>query len=258
MRCLLPLLLTCVLAPPADAGAWTQKQGEGLVIVNLSASSASERFDADGNPIPDRLFEKIEARAYVEYGLRDWLTLTAQPEWRRKRRGNIAETEGLGRVDLGARARLWRQGGHVASAQFSVRAPGGSDELPAIDGADERWEVGARALYGYGFRVWERNGFVDLQMGYRHRFGDPADELRLDATVGFELREGYQLIVQSFNALGLGAGGGFLDDREHKAALSGVWRLTARWSVQAGAFTTVAGANALRDTGYFGAIWFSF
>ena len=254
-----PFLLALLAATgPAHAGAWTQRQGEGLVIVNLSVSSATERFDEQGRAVPDLQFEKIEARAYIEYGLRDWLTLTAQPEWRQKRRGTVAETSGLGRLDFGARARMWTSGGHVASVQASLRAPGGSDDLPATDGADQLWEVDARALYGYGFRVWERNGFVDLQLGYRHRFGAPADEVRLDATAGFELREGYQLIVQSFNALGLGAGGDFLDDREHNVALSGVWAITERWSVQTGAFTTVAGANALREFGYFGAIWFRF
>jgi predicted acetyltransferase len=34
-----------------------------------------------------------------------------------------------------------------------------------------------------------------------------------------------------------------------------VWDFARNWSVQAGGIATVAGANTLRERGYFAAIW---
>ena len=44
----------------------------------------------------------------------------------------------------------------------------------------------------------------------------------------------------------------------HKAQGSVVYRLNERWSVQAGAFATVAGHNALKERGVVTALWYDF
>ncbi len=46
----------------------------------------------------------------------------------------------------------------------------------------------------------------------------------------------------------------FTDDRQHKAQLSVVWDVTATWSIQLGAFSTV-GQEQWRERGALVAIW---
>ena len=256
------LTLAWVAAPePAQSGAWTQKKGEGLVIVTLAHSEADQRFDAIGAKRDQKDFRKTELRSYVEYGLTDWATLLAQPEWRIKEIGDGPgeQVSGFGRADIGLRLRLWQKKGWVGSVQGSVRAPGGGDPLAPANGGDTEWELDGRLLLGRGMQVLERNAFFDMQLGYRHRFGDPADELRLDLTSGIDVMPKLLAMVQSFNSVSIGTPqGDFLSTREHKIAASAVWRVDESWSLQIGGLMTPSGQNAIDERGLFVSVWRKF
>ncbi len=248
-------------ALPALAGAWTLPEGDGQIIVSLSHSFADERFSAIGEEGRATEFEKTEVRAFVEYGLKDWLTLHAQPEWRHKSTGSaFGETvRGLGRLDFGARVRVWRNDVSVISVQGVARMPGTSNRLAPANGGDTDWELDGRLLYGKGYTILGRNAFTDTQLGYRVRFGDPADEVRLDMTAGIDVTPEILALLQSFNSMSVGkATGGFLSTREHKVSASLVYRIDEDWAVQAGVQGTLSGQNTLKERGFTLGIWRSF
>ncbi len=250
-----------IATPPAHSGAWTQSKGKGLVIANIAHSGADRRFDDVGNSVAIRDFRKTEIRVYAEYGLTDWATLIAQPEWRHKETGpdRGEEVSGLGRVDAGMRLRVWKNDTSVFSLQASGRMPGASDRLAPANGGDTDWEADARLLYGRGFPVFGRHAFTDMQLGYRFRFGDPADELRLDLTTGIDVTPKILALFQSFNSVSVGtAKGPFLPTREHKLSAGVVYRFDEAWSLQAGGLLTVGGRNTIEERGIILGLWRSF
>jgi len=258
---LLTVLGVTVSSQGAKAAAWTQPKGKGLIITTLAYSFAENNFDDNGSLEDRSRFEKLELRPYLEYGLRDWATLVAQPEFRFKSLGDGPgeEVTGFGRADLGVRIRLKQIGPWVLSTQGSVRAPGARDDLAPANGGDTEWELDGRALAGRGFEAFGRHAFVDLQLGYRHRFDDPPNELRFDLTTGIDLTDKTQVFLQSFTTISTGSGDNIFEGSDdNKVSLSGVWKVTPVWSLQAGVLQTVIGRNALQETGGFFAIWRSF
>lgn len=252
------VLVVLAAADSALAGAWTLGRGDAQSIFTAAYSYASDAYDDDGNTVAIRPIEKIEIRALAEYGVTDDVTVFAQPEWRSKSRGDES-VEGFGRFDFGVRGRVWYDDFSVASVQGSIRVPGASDKLAPLNGGDTEWELDARALYGRSFTFLERHGFVDVQAGYRHRLGDPPDELRLDFTVGLEIVEATLSMVQSFNSLSVGSGGQpYRQTQEHKIAVSTVYRFKPPWSFQIGGISTAYGRNVVREQGVFAAVWAEF
>lgn len=240
------------------AGAWTLPQGSSQVIVTAAYSSADEMFDDNGKAVANETFEKYELRGYGEYGVTDWATVVLQPEFRSKRQGDARE-DGFGRVDLGLRLRVWQSDFAVASVEAAISAPGQSGSLVPLNGGDTDWEFDLRALYGRGFDIGWRHGFADLQIGYKHRVGEPADEVALDLTLGLDVTGDAFAMLQSFNRVSVGsADAPFGKTYEHKVALSGVYRLGDDWSVQSGVQLTAFGRNVLKERGVFAAIWKKF
>jgi len=254
----LAILLLFGVSSGARAGAWTLPEGDAQVIVTTAYSFANDAFDGDGESVVIEPFEKFEIRGFAEYGLTDWATLVFQPELRLKGQGDD-QSNGLGRFDLGLRTRVWQSDYAVASIEGSVSAPGQSDDLAPLNGGDTDWELEARALYGRGFDIGWRHGFFDAQIGYRHRFSDPADEVVLDLTVGLDLTKRSFAVLQSFNRLSVGAADfPFTRTQEHKLAFSSVYRVDDTWSLQAGTQATAYGKNVLREQGFFVALWSKF
>jgi len=246
------------LSHQAHGGAWTLAEGDGQGLVTLQYSFASDAFDEDGSPTAIEPFEKYELRGYFEYGVTDAVTLVVEPHLRRKTQGD-EQADGLGRVAFGGRARLWKNDAAVLSVGASVGAPGQNDELAPLNGGDTEWEVEGRILFGIGFDVFERHGFVDAQLGYRHRLKEPADELIADLTIGFDITERSFVMLQSFNKLSVGnARAPFSETQEHKLAFSTVYRLNDRLSFQAGTLATAYGHNVLREQGVFVSLWRTF
>ena len=235
-------------------------EGEGQAIVTLAYSFANDAFDDNGDAVRVDTFTKFELRGYAEYGLTDWATLVFQPQFRLKKQGGD-QSDGFGRFDLGLRTRVWKNDYAVASLEGRVSAPGQSRDpsIVPLNGGDTDWELEARALYGRGFRLWSRNGFADAQLGYRHRFSDPADEVLFDLTLGLDVTERTLAILQSFNRLSVGSATlPFSESQDHKIAFSTVYRVSEHWSVQAGTQITVAGRNVLREQGAFLSVWRGF
>ena len=252
-------LAPVVAATPALAGAWTQPQGAGQVIVTGIYSHSGKGYDGGGHvaDIADRT--KAEAYFLAEYGVSDDLTLMITPSFSHVSVQGGDDSTGAGYTELGGRYRLGGSGTSVFSVQGSLRIPGTKrrDSLAQIGSTDS--EIDLRALAGTSFKIGGHDGFADIQAGYRIRNGQPPNEYRIDATLGFRPVPQLLLLAQSFNVVSDGAGRGvFGKYRYHNLYLGTVYDLSAKWSVQLGGLMTLDGENALRERGAFTGLWYRF
>lgn len=252
----LAITLLPLWAGTAHAGAWPQPKGEGQVIVTGIYSDSEKGYDAQGKTVDIDDYTKAEVYALMEYGVTDDLTVMLTPSLSHVKVQNGDDSTGLGYTELGARYRLAQGSGGVFSLQGSLRLPGKKrrDNIAQIGATDS--EIDLRALAGTSFKFAGKDGFLDVQGGYRIRNGGPANEFRLDATVGVRPSDKLLLMAQSFNVVSDGRGTGvFGKARYSNVYLSGVYDVTPQWSLQLGAMGTLGGRNALRERGVLVAIW---
>ncbi len=108
--------------------------------------------------------------------------------------------------------------------------------------------------------MFRRPVFAEAQVGYRWRGGRNPDEIILDATLGVRPLPRLMLLLQGFNAVALQPdrrfGGGRM--RRHKLQPSLVWSSGEGWSLQVGAFATLAGRETPQERGLVAALWWRF
>ena len=183
-------LLAALAATETAAGAWTRQPGEGFV----STATSYYRTDAAAP------YEEATVALYGEYGVAEAITVGGAAEAVQPLDAPIG-FEGEVTLSAFAQARL-REGaaGDPLSASIGVELPFG-DPLIAQNPDDPALDL--RLLYGRGFGTGWGGAFVDLQGAVRLRFGEDADELRLDATAGLRPAERWLVMLQSFATLGL-------------------------------------------------------
>ena len=181
MRRTVPIL--AVLAPwPGDAlaGAWTQPEGEGQVIVSGSVGVAPfTGFQGDVGDTGSSF-----TSLFFEYGMIEGLTVggTAFVEM------PSDDADPTANAGIFLRKRLWQgEAGDVASVQVGYVQPlddlfgdgfGGPDAHPTH-------ELSLRALYGRGFGGDWGSAFVSLEGGYHAQLDGADDEIRADVTAGY-------------------------------------------------------------------------
>jgi hypothetical protein len=248
------------------AGAWTLEPGTGQIIFGLESKLATHEFNGEGERVPRDRYAKTELSAYAEYGLAEGLTVLFSPrveDVNDSSRWGGART-GLGYTEIGARARfvrfdaekpgVWQ--GSVVSMQGSVRIPGSLDDNDPLLVGNNVFEIDGRLLFGTSFMLGPWSSFINAEAGYRWRDGDPPSELRGDLTFGVRPRADWLALAQVFQVTTVGGGsGGFRAGAYTRVQLSAVHDLDARWSVQVGANSVVAGRRALAENGVILAVW---
>ena len=160
-------------------------------------------------------------------------------------------------VEAGARNLLLTRIG-MFSIQGSAKTAGAFDmSVSANKAAGSQVEL--RLLYGTNFKLFGHDGFVDLQAAERWIKHPRPNEVALDATLGLWVRPGTLAMFKSYNIVSGGGGEapyGFY--RMHKLEFSVVQRLSDRWSVQIGAFTSPLGQNIVKEQGVLSALWYRF
>jgi protein XagA len=245
----------------AFAGAWTQDEGKGELIVTTTAMQAGNLFTSGSTLRPIPYYTKAESQALIEYGVTNWFTAMLGPSLQHV---DIAppfgaERDGLGYTDIGGRAKIWSDESWVVSVQGMLRIPGTYDKTnpAAIGYTDPEFEL--RGMIGHSFKVDTLPSFVDVEVAQRFRLGGPPDEFRADVTFGIRPAEKWLLLVQSFNVISEGAGTwGFGSFAYHKVQLSAVYALTATLSLQLGGYSTYWGRNALQENGLVAGAWYKF
>ena len=236
----------------AYAGAWLQKKGHGLLILSTTMLSSGQVLDAAGHSVNIPRYNRFDVDAWLEYGLTDRMTLVFRPQFRSVSLAKPYDLHyaGIGYTALGVRVGLWSSSETVFSLQSLLRIPG-----DPLVGASQ-FETDTRLLYGHSFRLGTWPAFIDTEFAYRFRGGVVPDEIRSDVTFGIRPRPDAMVMAQGFSTFSFGRAGGFYAAGwEYKTALSLVWDFAENWSVQVGGIATVAGANTLRERGYFAAVW---
>jgi hypothetical protein len=274
-------LCFCICADhPANAGAWVYPEGRGQLILTTLLAGARKAYGPDGRIVATPPYQKLEARAYVEHGLTDWLTFVGEGSAMRfsgaaarsedPLEALIAEAkaglplwlppasatryQGLGLGAAGLRLRLLDEGAYVVSAEASVRTA--SQAARRFLDVRQPPQADARLLMGRKFELFGLAGFLDTQLGFRSG-GQNGNEFRLDLTAGLRPFERLLIMGQSFSAIApRGARMGAIT--EQKFQLSAVFEATPSISVQIGGVAALGGVNAPAEQGIISAIWWRY
>lgn len=249
-------------APAARAGAYTLSDGEAKVFVSGLASAGDHYYDRKGRLKARARLKKQDLQIFGEYGATGALTLFAATALERISVGGAdrSRRSGVGRSEFGARLKLAESNGWIVSVQSSavVAGAGKSQKLAVVGETDD--QVDMRALVARSFTAFERPAFVDVQAGYRTRSGAPADELRLDATLGIRAWPRSLVLLQSFNIVGRERWTGPfpLKQRIHKVQAGLLYDLSDAVQLYAAAFATPEARDALDERGVIVGVGYRF
>ncbi len=260
MRPLIALAAVLAMTTEANAGAWTQAEDNTQIISTFTYSRASRSYDASSNPAIPIRYLKLLTQTYVEYGVRDWLTLTVDPEYAKAESGppeGPIEVANAFAIGAGARLRLMENHG-VFSVEGSYKSAGAFDTSVSVNQESAR-QFEIRALYGTNFNLFGMTAFADVEAAERFIAGARPNETPIDISVGLHITPHTMILGQSFNVVSGGdARPPYGYYRSHKLQLSIVQHIWKSTSVQLGAFVSPAGQNALKEQGLSLAIWDSF
>ncbi len=254
----------------ALAGPWPQNEGEGLVIGSLGYLDADNRLSNNNPAIGDGTYTRLNFGLYGEYGLTDMWTIGGSTRIERVRLHGPAvsgETTGVPDIELFARRVVWREGQGILTVQGTVAIPTGYDRNrnPAL--GDGAFAAEPRVLYGRGFDFGTWPSFFSVEAAYRFRFGEPADQVRLDGTLGLHPADGWMFLLQSRNTISMQnqsgssvPGPGFTgwhgtDYDLYNLTFSVVRDLSPGWSLEVGGFSEIAARNYNTGNGAFVSVW---
>lgn len=260
-------ILVGLQSTPAVGAAWTRGQGDVLFLIPTDYFVATEQFDSDGDRVDRPRFQQIEISPYLEYGITDYLTVGVQPKYRIIELdvpGGEADNSGLAETDVFLRLRLWQQNQAAFSIQGLVKAPIEADEDDAAPLGFDQVDTEVSLLYGDRYPVGSGSVFYNLDLGFRKRFEDPADELSFDPFIGWWSGGPLSVLVHSLNTIGLSSEPGVPEAltaepefRRHRVQLTAAYRVSDMVSLVAGGATTYAGRNVGAGNSVFFALSFS-
>lgn len=255
------VLCGLLMAGPASAAAWTVPRHHWQSFTSVIYSDASRSYDAHGDASWPETFHRILLTTDTEYGLTNRVTLLVRTET-----ADVHVQDALtphttafdNAVEAGARWRLGRgilAPYDVLSLEVTGRKAGAFNFAYSADAHSGGEDAGFRLLYGRGFKLGGRTGFIDLQAGYRFLSAPRPDQTVVDLTAGLWLDRRWMLMAQSFNVIGSGATPPYRFFRMHKMEMSAVFRIKRGWAIQAGGFLSPAGINALDERGVQISLW---
>lgn len=257
MRCVFAALAVAASMVGAQAGAWTLHRGHWQIFTTTTQSQASASFDARGRAVVPTKFDKLLLQNTFEYGLTGAITLFATAAYATGKLEtpfvpltHASDTS----VEAGARLSLYARRGRL-SLQTSYKTAGAFDLSVSAGHAAGR-QIELRLLYGTSFKLWNRDGFADVQVAQRWIASPRPNETPLDLTVGLWLNKKIMVMAQSFNTISAGdAAAPYTYYRMHKLELSVVQKLSRHWSLQTGVYYSPAGQNALVEKGVIVSLW---
>ena len=268
---LLPAFISILFLNPntAFAGAWTQAQDGIQLIVTGNYYSAEKMWDNQGQKQSQPTYSKYELNPYIEYGLRDDLTLGANILLDRAHQ-DAAAGSGRTNFDIGdseffLRKRLINSSGYVMSVEPMIKLPSpeNSSSQPRVGSSHP--DLGLSIANGYGFSAWGLNHFADLDVQYRHRLGPSKDQVKISGTVGIGLTQRWMLMPQTFltyrtshNQTVTFTQSSSDDYNLIRLQLSAVYKMTDSLSLQMGGYGDIDGKNAGIGRGVLIALWKQF
>lgn len=253
------VLIFLLVTGTVFAGAWTRDKGGLYVQLTGNNYKADENFDDDGDkedfPFGGEFTDK-NASVYMEYGLRDDLTLLGSCSYKKLEYEDdliINKTDGLSDLELGLKYRLLTtQHGGVVSAQALVKIPEAYDEDDAVPLGNCQYDYEARLLYGQSLYP-HFPGYLNAELGYRFRVEDPADELKYLIEAGVDFTKTIYGRVKLDGTLGMDNAHDSSGDNINPSATNDYdlgkleavlgWKCMKNWGLELGYRSEVYGKN---------------
>lgn len=263
MRAVLGLCLLLAGTQGAAAAAWAQPRGHWQIIASMLTSEAARSYDSSGHAVTPKMFQRTLLQTDIAYGLSNRTTLFARTETayvRTRDPGAPLVTAQDNAAELGLRYRLVNGVGLLAkddvlSVELSARSAGAFNFAVSANAGAGGYDGGVRLLYGSGFRLFKRDGFVNAEIGGRWLSPPRPDQVPLDLTIGLWMNKRNMIMLQSFNLVSGPAERPYNAFRSHKLQASSVWRISKRLALQSGVFFSPAGRNALDEQGAVLSLW---
>ncbi|MDX6320141.1 MAG: protein XagA [Nocardioidaceae bacterium] len=239
-------------AAGAQASAWLEPAGQGQIILGGTFSDSLRSYDVRGRLAPLSSYKKFELTAYTEYGLTDSVTLIAAPsalDFRAKPPGE--SYAGVGVLEAGGRVKLFEVGETIFSAQATLREASNSRARIFLD-TGRGLQADARFLVGRQFTIFGFPAFSSIEVGYRSP-GGFGHEVRADLTLGVRPVDKVLVLLQTFN-IGAINTAPLYPTRSNKIALSAVYDVTPKVSVQFGGILGLPGVNMTTERGIIAAL----
>lgn len=259
-----PLVLVCIAASGAAmtslarASPWSREDDRLFIATRVDYFVAIADAPIPPKTNPPR-FERVETHAYFEFGLTRRTMIGGKFIYGSSEYddGFVATAgSGFSEIEGFVQRELLRNNRHALSVRLAAGAPmlletGARPGLHS-NGAD----LEARVLYGRDLTLKPFKIYATAEAGYRRRFGDAADQIQADFLVGVEPLKNLLILTQAFSTVSLrNEDFGGADYDVVKVQPSIVWRLSRRWSLQAGVSHEAAGRNILLGDAYFFGFW---
>lgn len=259
------LMGICGLSAAAFASAWTQAAGHGFYSLSNIYYRTDSYYNSRGDRVSQSYYRKYEINPYIEYGLRDDITIGANLFFQHITQDTplgLYSSWGVADSEFFLRKKIWEKNGFVLSAEPMVKLPSPTrgSLLPRIGSQHPDAAMGISA--GYGFSALGLNHFANLDSRYRYRLGMPLDQFNLDGTIGVHVHEKWLLLPQFFftkrmdsrkNTLFTQTSG---DDYDlAKLQFSVVYEFSEKTALQLGAFGNIAGKNVGNGDGMMLSLW---
>lgn len=252
------LSASALCAPPSHASPWARADGEFFLSTRAEYFIAERDAPVGSNLAPSR-FERFETNNYAEYGLTRAITLggklvygssTYSDSFKAGAASGFSEIEGFAQYEI------FRGRRSVLSVKLTGAAPTGLDAGARADLFENGADAELRALYGRNLFARPFKIFASVEAGYRRRFGDAADQIRADALVGIEPAKNILLLAEAQTSTSIrNEASGGTDYDVVKLQPSAVWRISPRFSLQAGMTHEAGGRNLILGDTYFIGLW---
>lgn len=194
--------MACVgwFTPSAEAGAWNQKPGEGLIITTSGWYHADDLFQDDTVRVDFLGYTKTETRIWIESGLTKKLTFVGNTAYQDlDYRDDVSRItyQGLGDIELGVQWQVKRKEGLAASLRMSYIIDSGLDNrFPDVQSNGDTVEF--RALLGQSRETLIGDFFHDTQVAIRVDTLGIFDSVHGTATLGYKPTDKWSVMAQGF------------------------------------------------------------
>ena len=176
----------------AEAGPWAVGRGHYYSKLSYQLRRSTTLATPDGTLFEIPVFTQQDSAAYLAYGVRSWLTVTADLPFLRSSNlrdmpDELQRVTGIGDMRLGAQVQLGQKGPWVFAVRGLVQAPTGDERrgmglLPTGSGA---WEGASYVGAGRSFASGRGYGFAEI--GHHLRGSGLRDGFLYEAQVGWNV-----------------------------------------------------------------------
>ncbi len=266
------LVASFVLIANADvhAGAWSQEAGHGVVITTARFYTTGESFDSGGKRRSygnDGQFTKWELNVYAEYAPVQNLTLIGNFFGAHiNYEDNFSNNSNIGfpYQELGVRYQFAQSIPQSIQIMTSIPSSSSSGNPPLSNG---QFDLEIDYFIGGEYSLGQFPGWWDIGVGYRFRFGAPADEIRWYAMTGLTFTEAWGAIFKAEGIHGLGNDTTQINSNNVllttnfqliKLTAVALYRFNENWVVTGGPIVHLWGQNTGAGAGAELSLWYEF